>query len=189
MSEFSARLNQSLVRMTSDDVLSGRGLGNEIGFWIFDYPAEEELKVREFLSRALTKIGHLKPGLKVAHVDLFDLVINHLAERGLLERAIELQRKQGDEALAKALKPPLDGTKLADVFIEKAVPEDHDLVVVSGVGRVWPLIRSHNLLNNLHERMGETPLVMFVPGEYDGKSIRLFGEIGGDNYYRAFKLA
>jgi hypothetical protein len=61
-------------------------------------------------------------------------------------------------------------------------------VLVSGVGSVWPLLRSHSLLNNLHSRMGKTPLVMFCPGQYHGKFLRLFGKIKPSPYYRAFQL-
>ncbi|MBU0735342.1 MAG: DUF1788 domain-containing protein, partial [Proteobacteria bacterium] len=69
-----------------------------------------------------------------------------------------------------------------------AQPEEQELVLVSGVGSVWPLVRSHNLLNNLQTVMGQTPLVMFYPGRYDGQALRLFGKIKSNNYYRAFKL-
>ena len=34
------RLNQILPRITSRDFLDSKGLGNEIGFWVFDYPPE-----------------------------------------------------------------------------------------------------------------------------------------------------
>ena len=61
-------------------------------------------------------------------------------------------------------------------------------MLMSGVGSAYPLLRTHNLLNNLHPIMGETPLVLFYPGIYDGQSLSLFGQIKQDNYYRAFKL-
>lgn len=44
------RLNQILPRLTSRDFLDSKGLGNEIGFWIFDYPPEREMDVRGFLT-------------------------------------------------------------------------------------------------------------------------------------------
>ena len=74
------------------------------------------------------------------------------------------------------------------MFGEVAQPASHDLVIVSGIGSVWPLLRSHALLNNLQAVMGRTPLLMFFPGRYDGQSLRLFGKIKSNNYYRAFKL-
>lgn len=74
------------------------------------------------------------------------------------------------------------------MFTEVVQPEQYDLVLLSGIGSSYPLLRSHSLLNNLHPVMGKTPLVMFFPGRYDGQSLRLFGMLKDDNYYRAFKL-
>ena len=87
-----------------------------------------------------------------------------------------------------ALWAPLHERKLAQLFAEVAPPAEYDLILVSGVGSVWPLMRSHSLLNNLHAVMGSTPLVLFYPGRYDGQSLRLFGILQSKNYYRAFKL-
>jgi hypothetical protein len=116
------------------------------------------------------------------------LVVDHLKSRNLLDRAIEMQRKQGDEAVFKALSAPLHEARLAKVFADAAQPAQHDLVLLSGVGSVWPLLRSHALLNNLHPVMGSTPLVLFYPGKYDQLTLQLFGIIPSTNYYRAFKL-
>jgi hypothetical protein len=99
-----------------------------------------------------------------------------------------MQKKKGDEALLKALVAPLDASKLANVFEDGVKPEAQDLVLVSGVGSAYPLLRTHNLLNNLHHRMGNTPLVLFYPGVYDGQSLRLFGILEDKPYYRAFRL-
>src|SRR5207245_5226127 len=115
-------------------------------------------------------------------------VMDYLKSRKLLDKAIQMQTEKGDEALKKALAGPLHESKLASHFAEVAQPVQHDLVIVSGVGSVWPLLRSHSLLNNLQPVMGKTPLVMFYPGRYDGQSLRLFSKLKNANYYRAFKL-
>ena len=143
---------------------------------------------KSHLCTLLDHIPKQKHGLRVKHIDLFDFVMDYLKSRKLLDKAIQMQRDKGDEALKKALAGPLHESKLSAVFAEVAKPEQHDLVIVSGVGSVWPLLRSHTLLNNLQPVMGETPLVMFYPGRYDGQSLRLFGKIKSNNYYRAFKL-
>jgi Domain of unknown function (DUF1788) len=182
------RLNKILLRVTSNDFLSGSGIGNEIAFYIFDYPPEDELRVRDYLRTLLDHIPKQKHGLRVKHIDLFDFVIEYLKNRNLLDKAIQMQRGKGNEALKKALAGPLHETKLSSVFAEVAKPDQHDLVILSGVGSVWPLLRSHTLLNNLQPVMGKTPLVMFYPGRYDGQSLRLFGKLKNTNYYRAFKL-
>jgi hypothetical protein len=182
------RLNKILPRITTDEFLNGSGIGNETPFYIFDYPPEEELRVRDFLHTLLEHLPKQKHGLKVQHIDLFDFVLSYLKSRKLLDKAIQMQREKGDEALKKALAGPLHESKLGSVFAEVAQPDQHDLVIVSGVGSVWPLLRSHTLLNNLQPVMGNTPLVLFYPGKYDGQSLRLFGKLKNNNYYRAFKL-
>lgn len=182
------RLNKILPLITSDAFLSGSGIGNEIAFYIFDYPPEDELRVRDFLRTLLDHIPKQKHGLRVKHIDLFDFVLDYLKSRNLLDKAIQMQKEKGDEALKIALKGPMHETKLASRFAEVAQPDQHDLVIVSGAGSVWPLLRSHSLLNNLQPVMGKTPLVMFYPGRYDGQSLRLFGKLKNNNYYRAFKL-
>lgn len=195
-----SRLDQILPRITSDEFLRSTGLGNEIAFYIFDYPPEEELRVRHHIQWLVEQITKKRPGTTVRHVNLFDFLTQHLRDRKLLDRAFEMQRDKGDEALRKALRGPLHEEKLAQEFVRAARPDEHDLVLVSGVGSVYPLLRSHTLLNNLHSLMGQTPLVMFYPGRYDGVSLRLFGKatlsVGSnsgegrrqDQYYRAFRL-
>lgn len=182
------RLNHILPRLISDEFLSGSGIGNEIAFYIFDYPPEDELRVRDFLRTLLDHLPKQKHGLRVKYINLFDFVLDYLNGRNLLDKAIEMQRQKGDGALKKALAGPLHESKIATHFAEVAQPNQHDLVIVSGVGSVWPLLRSHTLLNNLQPVMGNTPLVMFYPGRYDGQSLRLFGKIKNNNYYRAFTL-
>ena len=186
--DFAQRLNKILDRVTSNDFLHGKGLGNEIPFYAFDYPPERELQVRDHLDFLVAQIPKHRPGLRFYHINLFDLIIRQLKNRGFYDKALVLQRKKGDEALLKALAAPLDATKLAQVFADEVKPEEQDLVLVSGVGSAYPLLRTHNLLNNLHHRMGSTPLVLFYPGVYDGQSLRLFGILPDKPYYRAFRL-
>lgn len=182
------RLNQILPRLTSDDLLKGRGLGNEIAFYVFDYPPEDELKIREHIRFLLEQLPKKRPGLRVRHVNLFELIIDYLQRRDLLKKCLEMQLRKGDEALLRALAAPLHASKLAPVFHGSVQSEEADLVLVSGVGSAWPMLRTHSLLANLHPLMGTTPLVMFFPGRFDGHVLQLFGRLKDNHYYRAFSL-
>lgn len=195
------RLNKILPRLVADDFLGGAGLGNEIAFYIFDYPPEDEPRVRDHIRSLLEAIPKKRPGLRVKHVNLFDFVLDHLAARGFLDKALAMQTRKGDEALKKALAGPLHPEKLAPLFAEVARPAEHDLVLISGVGSVYPLLRTSSLLSNLQRVMGGTPLVLFYPGRYDQMTLRLFGKLGlsasyegagkarkSEHYYRAFRL-
>ncbi len=182
------RLNKIMDRIQSPELLSNSGLGNEIGFYIFDYPPEEELVVRDYVKFVLDMLAKTRPDLRIAHVNLFQLLIDYLKKRNLYDRALDIQKNKGDEELRKALKGPLHEEKIAGIFVEAAQPENHDVVFMTGVGNVWPLFRSHTLLNNLHPLMQGTPLVVFYPGIYDGQGLSLFGRLRDNNYYRAFRL-
>lgn len=188
MNSFTYRLNQIIPRITSDEFLNNSGLGNEIGFYIFDYPPEKELEVRKHIQFILSYLQRNRPDLRVKHINLFILIIDYLKSRKLLDRALHIQKEKGNKELLKALSGPLEAERIASIFVGAVDPHNQDLVIVSGIGSAWPLLRSHNLLNNLHPHMGNTPLVMFYPGVFTGNGLRLFGKLKESNYYRAFKL-
>ena len=188
MNDLNQRLNKILDRVTSDDFVSGRKLSGEIPFYAFDYPPESELEVRDHIDFVISQIAKKRPELKIAHINLWRLIVDHLKERGLFDKAIDRQRAKGNDAALSALKGPLDAERLAKVLVSEAPPEDYSIIFVSGIGAAYPLIRTHSLLNNLHPLMGDTPLVLFYPGKYDGQRLRLFGRLKDNAYYRAFRL-
>ncbi len=97
-----------------------------------------------------------------------------------------MEERQGREALFKAM------TTFAkpEVFLNKIKEQvdDYNVVFITGIGKVYPFVRSHNILNNLQEVLDNIPVIMFFPGKYDGQSLKLFGKFKDDNYYRAFRL-
>ncbi|MBF9242732.1 DUF1788 domain-containing protein [Pseudomonas marginalis] len=188
VNDLDERLNKILDKVTSDDFLGGQGLGNEVPFYAFDYLPQDEVKVREhvrFLQGAIIK---RRPELKAAFINLFELMLDMLKDRNKLDQSIEMQAKKGDDYMLKALKAPLDAGKVAKELVDRYPPSEFGLLVINGVGSAYPLIRTHNLLNNLQPFMGQTPLVVFYPGLYDGQSLKLFGQLGEKPYYRAFRL-
>ena len=187
-SQLKKRLGQVIDRILSEELLSNLGLGNEIGFYIFDYPPEYELEMRDYFAVIESQINKRSPNLKILHVNLFYLLISYLRERKILDRAFGMQKSKGDAELLQALKGPLHESKVADFFNKTLKPTEYDLVLMSGIGNAWPILRSHTLLNNLHPIMENTPLVLFYPGKYDGQGLRLFNRLGERNYYRAFRL-
>jgi hypothetical protein len=183
------RLNQILPRITSRDFLDSKGLGNEIGFWIFDYPPERELDVRDFLTgTVLPSLAKQVPSINAGIVDLLVLVTELLEERKLLDKVMEMQQNKGDDSTLTALRSVLKEDKLAQKIASQFNITQLDLLILSGVGSVYPMLRTHTLLSALHPIMGNTPLLMFFPGKYDGHSLRLFNTLAEDHYYRAFRL-
>ncbi len=184
------RLEKVQDRLESDEFLTNKELGGEIGFYIFDYPAEHEIIVREhidFLTKKLASRSEIK-GKRFACINLYEMVVELLKSRNLLDRAYKMQFEKGDDALFKALKGPLEQNRFAEFIVKQANVLECDFIILHGLGSVWPIIRGHGLLNALHAKVGNVPTVMFYPGEYDGATLKPFGRIESNNYYRAFKL-
>lgn len=189
------RLNQILPRITSSAFLSSEGIGKEIACYIFDYPARDELKVRDHINMMMSRFGTHHSSLRVLHLNLFDVVLGLLEKRNLLTKTVEMQSVKGGAAVLNALKGPLASQKISEHIESHYKPRDYDLFLLSGVGSAWPMVRAHSLLNCMHKIMGQTPLLLFYPGTFDGITLRLFGQIatvtsrpGTKPYYRAFIL-
>lgn len=184
------RLDKIIDTITNPNFMEHKGLGNDIGFYVFDYDPNHELLVRDRVNYIKEKVNSLY-GLKIVEFDLYEIIIEHLKEKGYLERNFEMEERKGSEyVLLKATKKTLRITNNDDIFINyiKERLDDCDIVFLTGVGKAWPIIRSHTILNNLHSVVEKQPLVMFFPGTYDGGELRLFNIFKDDNYYRAFEL-
>lgn len=178
--------------VTSQRFLTKQGLGNEVPFFICPYPAEEGLSMVEDRLDLVTRITHA--GIAVLDLSLYDLSLSILEERGILEQILEIESDTDKGEIRELLQSVLDPKanlipKIGDAI--EATP--HDVIFLSGVGEVYPYIRSHNVLNNLQSTAKEKPTVLFFPGSYThalatGASLDLFGRMHDDKYYRAFNI-
>lgn len=182
------RLNSIIKTITTKEFLNNQGLGNEIGFWIFDYKPSDEQIIREYFGILESTFSKNHPNLSLLNINLLDSVIAYLQEKKLLDKSIQMQATKGDDALFKALKAVLHMDKFVPFLLKQYDVNRSDIIVMSGIGSVFPLLRAHNLLNSLHAELGHKPLIMFYPGKYDGQTLQLFDKLSSNNYYRAFKL-
>jgi len=185
---FEERLDAILQEITKDKFLNNKGLGNEIPFYVFDYPSEFELKMREHIAFMIERIASHHSNIKLIKIELFDLMIEHMKNRGNLDKAFQLESEKGSEALWKAISASVKPERFVKIIDKKFKIKDANLIFISGVGTIWPWVRAHSLLNNLQSVTGDVSVVMFYPGKYNGQSFRLFDRLDGDNYYRAFRL-
>ena len=190
MKNIDDRLAKINDKITEGDFLKNKGLGNEVGYYIFDYDPKDELYVRSHIAYLKDKINKSGSGLQIVEFDLYNIVISVLKEKGYLDKCFEFEKvKDVDftfDAIIKMLKLTSKSNVIVNHIVENA--PDHSVVFITGVGKCFPLVRSHNILNNLHQVLDRVPVVMFFPGEYSGQDLQLFGTIKDDNYYRAFKL-
>jgi len=187
-STLSNRLNDLANRILRPDVIEGKGLGNEIGFFVFEYGPERELEVRAFLPSLNRQVAEKKPDLRVAYVNLLDVVKAVLDGEKLWDRAVTLEGSQSTAKVLVAIQRFATAERIADRIAYLHPPAATDLYVVSGVGAAFPLTRAHAVLSNLHSRVEGRPLVMLFPGSFSGTRLSLFDRLQDDHYYRAFRL-
>ena len=169
---------------------SGHGTANEINYWIFDYDPEDEMAIRAHVDFLTNRINVQHDDVHIACFDLYDLMLDVLRSKNYFDKVMQMEESKGSEAIINPIKRTLRLTEDGDLIIGKIVENltpEKDIIFLTGVGKAWPIIRSHTILNNLHSKVDKNPLVMFFPGNYTNE-LRLFGEITDDNYYRAFKL-
>ena len=187
------RLDLIKPKILSSSFRAGQGLGNEINFWIFDYDAEDEMAVRFHIQFLKDSIAAERDNVRLVVFDLFDLMVDYLDEKNYLTRVLKMESDKKSISVINPIKTTLGLTENDDADnviagrIAEANNPDTDIIIIHGVGKAWPVIRSHTILNNLHKRIEKTPLIMFFPGIYESE-LKLFGEITDDNYYRAFRL-
>jgi len=178
--------------VTSQRFLTKQGLGNEVPFFICPYPAEEGLSMVEDRLDLVTRITHA--GIAGLDLSLYDLSLAILEDRGILDQILEIEPDTDKGEIRELLQSVLDPkANLIPKIGEAIEATPHDVIFLSGVGEVYPYIRSHNVLNNLQSTAKDKPTVLFFPGSYThalatGASLDLFGRLHDDKYYRAFNI-
>lgn len=189
MKDIYERIDEILPKILEPNFRENKGLGNEVGFYVFDYNPEHELLVRDRVKFIKEKAKNLY-GINIIEFDLYEIIIELLNSKGYLEKNFKMEEKKGSKfilnATKKALRLTLDNDLIVK-YIEERL-DGNDIVFLTGIGKAWPIIRSHTILNNLHRIVEDQPLVMFFPGNYDGGTLMLFNYLKDDNYYRAFQL-
>lgn len=186
MGNLNARLDKIIPKIKEDKFIDGRGLGNEISFYVFDYEPEGELIVRDYINHIKKEFSYEGSNRRIIEFDLYKMLLDIAKERNIFDRVFDMEEKQGKDSLFKAM---VNFSK-PGVFLERIKEQmgNHNVILITGVGKVYPFVRSHNILNNLQEVLDKTPVIMFFPGKYDGQSLQLFSKFKDDNYYRAFRL-
>ena len=178
--------------VTSTRFLTKQGLGNEVPFFICPYPAQEGLSMVDDLKALVTRIQHA--GVKVLDLNIYDIALDILQQRGILDEVLASEADMDKGELKELLQGVLDPNAHLIPKIGEAIAQtEHDVIFLSGVGEVYPFIRSHNVLNNLQSTAKDRPTVLFFPGSYThalatGASLDLFGRLHDDKYYRAFNI-
>lgn len=179
--------------LSSERFLKREGLGNEVAHFIYDYDPAWALEVAGAKKRIKTKLD-TELGIRVIEVNLYDLCVELLKRRNVWERVLAFEPTVDKPDFLKMLQNMLDPEKhLAPAVKERIAGETFEILFLTGIGEVFPFVRSHTVLNNLQTVVSDKPMLMFFPGRYDvsatqGSALVLFGQLKDDSFYRAKRI-
>lgn len=184
MNEIISDLESVKKRFCDEMFLGNKGLSNEVGIHFFCYSPKDEMIVRAFFDN-LIKCDD-QP-FRLIECDLYKIFLKICEDKRILKSIPAMEEKKGTEGLLKQL------LKIAtpEAFIERMKYEPHrhgDILLITGVGKVYPFMRAHKILDNLQHIFSDIPVVVLYPGEFNGQELSLFNEFNDGNYYRAFNI-
>lgn len=184
MADIKQELDRIKGRISDANFLANKGLSNEVGIHVFKYEPQNELIVRDYIERL---VNTPSDDYRVIERDMYKIMLEILEEKRVLGTVPSLEEKKGKEYLLAQLQ------KIApqEAFLNKMKYEPHergDVLFLTGIGKVYPFMRSHKMLDSMQQVFSDIPIVMFYPGEFNGQSLVLFDKFHDGNYYRAFNL-
>ena len=186
------RLQHLFAVISGQRFLKKQGLGNEVPFFICPFKPEETVEMERLQRQLINRLD--QAGIRVLSINLYDLSVDLLKERDIWDQLLEMEASIPKAQLMELLQGVLDPENhLAPAIAARLADTEFDVLFLSGVGEVFPYIRSHNVLNNLQSTAKEKPTLMFFPGDYvhsveTGASLELFARFHDDRYYRAFNI-
>ena len=177
-------------RMISVESLTRYGTANDMKFYIFDYNPKDENAVRNEVKKLKNR------NTNIIEFDLYEMMFEIIETQGYMEDVIRAETEYDKEHLLSEIFQPILSVEESDnefleMFKLRAVDDGTKIILITGVGKAYPVIRSHTILNNLQSIFRKNPVVMMYPGRYETKkamTLRLFDRLDDDNYYRAFPL-
>ena len=190
MASIQKRLDEMEAAIKKPSFRQSSGRANEANYWAFAYPPEYALAARERVEYLKKKNQKGVDGFELVVFDLYDIIMDYLEKEDFLEQCYRFEKRRGLDRITKAVNSAMkinDDDSYIVQYIRDHTPENA-VVFLTGIGKCYPILRSHKVLNNLHQAFVRVPVVMFFPGTYDEQELVLFNEIKDDNYYRAFRL-
>lgn len=184
MSEVLNNLNKVSARLSEESFLTNKGLSNEVGIHVFCYDPKDELIIRAFLEnlKAQQNVPY-----RLIERDLYKIFLEICEGKHILKNIPNMEERKGKEYLAEQLQK----VATPEAFVDKMKYEPHqkgDVLLITGIGKVYPFMRSHKILDNIQHIFADIPVLMFYPGTFDGQNLDMFGKFLDGHYYRAFNL-
>jgi len=187
----SQRIEELRNKLVSVENLNRNATGGDMKFYIFDYDPKEEMRVRT----EIKKVIKANPE-EIVEFDLYQMMLDVIKDNGYFETIQNMEREYDKNLLLAEVFQPLLGlgkasNPILNKFKDSVEDDGKHIILVTGAGKSYPVVRSHTILNNLQSLFKRNPVVMIYPGRYEVRkkmTLRLFDRLDDDNYYRAFPL-
>lgn len=184
MDDIMNSLSKVSARLSEESFLTNRGLSNEVGIHVFCYDPKDELTVRVYFESLKSKSD---VPYRLVERDLYKIFLELCEDKHIMNSIPNMEERKGKEYLSEQLQK----VATPEAFVEKMKYEPHekgDVLLISGVGKVYPFMRSHKILDNIQHIFSDIPVLMLYPGTFNGQDLDLFGKFLDGHYYRAFNL-
>ncbi len=184
MSTIDERLDRVRELLRDPDFLEGNGLSNEVNIRLCCYEAADEMRVRHFVKQIL---ADQSLPCRLRENNLYEIFLSCCKDKRTLDRMSDTEQKKGKMGLSKMIAGSVQPRNYVDKICAQK-PEKGDVILLTGVGDVFPFMRIHILLEALQQRAGDVPILVFYPGTFDGRHVKLFDRLPPSPYYRAFNV-
>jgi hypothetical protein len=185
----SQRIAELKSQLSSVNNLNKNKAAGDMKFFIFDYDPKDELRIREEIEKLKNS------NFEIILFDLYDMMLEIIKENDYFENIKALEKDYDKSLLLQQVFLPMlaleqTGNAILNKFSSATTDDGSHIVLVTGVGKSFPIIRSHTILNNLQSIFKKNPVVMVYPGRFSARKghLKLFDRLEDDNYYRAFPI-
>jgi hypothetical protein len=183
------RLDALRFKLSSVQNLNKNKTAGDMKFFIFDYDPKDEIRVREETQKAR------RHNSEIALFDLYEMMLEIIKENGYFEPIKQMEKDYNKSLLLQEVFQPMlaleqSGNEMLNKFSRNVPDDGTHIILITGVGKAYPVIRSHTILNNLQGIFKRNPVVMLYPGTFSFRKghLKLFDRLDDDNYYRAFPI-
>lgn len=184
MENIKERLDNLRTLIQEPEFLEGKGLSNEVNIRIFCYDASHEMMVQHFTGQLM---ADLSLNCHLILCDLYKIFLEICDDIDITDAICDMEEEEGKDYLLEQLHSAIGVSE----FVEKICYEPHekgDVLLLTGVGEVFPFMRIHNLLEALQPHFSDVPILVMYPGVFDGHHLKLFDKLQPNDYYRAFNV-
>ncbi|MGM9581957.1 MAG: DUF1788 domain-containing protein [Anaerovibrio sp.] len=189
------RLGELKEKINAPEFISSKRKANEVNSWVFDYPPEQELTVREYIGELAAKNNKYNDSFQIYTYDLYDIIIDFLESEEFIGQCDKYEQGYGIGQVASSIKTVTRVNMEENLFTEHIrahTPPEKAVVFLTGVGKCYPMLQANEVFNKIQYNMpaayNKVPMIVFYPGTYTEQELILFNKIHEANYYRAFRI-